>query len=80
MAARRRVHLATVLLRPPSGHRPDGRQARHFAIKAQIFNIIENAKFLKLQEIQKFENHSFGHTKVHEHLDMSRVLKPRTVF
>ena len=28
-AARRRVHLATVLLRPPSGHRPGGRQARH---------------------------------------------------
>ena len=28
-AARRRVHLATVLLRPPSGHRPGRRQARH---------------------------------------------------
>ena len=27
-AARRRVHLATVL-RPPSGHRPGRRQARH---------------------------------------------------
>ena len=27
-AARRRVHLATVLLRPPSGHRPGRRQAR----------------------------------------------------
>ena len=26
-AARRRVHLATVLLRPPSGHRPGRRQA-----------------------------------------------------
>ena len=28
-AARRRVHLATVLPRPPSGHRPGRRQARH---------------------------------------------------
>ena len=28
-AARRRIHLATVLLRPPSGHRPGRRQARH---------------------------------------------------
>ena len=27
-AARRRVHRATVLLRPPSGHRPGRRQAR----------------------------------------------------
>ena len=27
--ARRRVHLATVLLRPPSGHRTDRRQTRH---------------------------------------------------
>ena len=27
-AARRRIHLATVLPRPPSGHRPDGRRAR----------------------------------------------------
>ena len=27
-AARRRVHLATILLRPPSGHRPGRRQAR----------------------------------------------------
>ena len=34
-AARRRVHLATVLLRPPSGHRPGRRQARH----ARIFHI-----------------------------------------
>ena len=31
-AARRRVHLATVLLRPPSGHRPGRRQARHTPI------------------------------------------------
>ena len=31
-AARRRVHLVTVLLRPPSGHRPDRRQARHARI------------------------------------------------
>ena len=28
-AAHRRVHLATVLLRPQSGHRPGRRQARH---------------------------------------------------
>ena len=28
-AARRRVHLATVLLRPPSSHRLGTRQARH---------------------------------------------------
>ena len=28
-AARRRVHLVTVPLRPPSGHRLDSRQARH---------------------------------------------------
>ena len=28
-AARRRVHFATVLLRHPSDHRPDRRQARH---------------------------------------------------
>ena len=28
-AARRRVHLATVLPRPPSSHRPGRRQARH---------------------------------------------------
>ena len=28
-AARRRVHLAGVLLHPPSGHRPGRRQARH---------------------------------------------------
>ena len=27
-AARRRVHLATVRFRPPSGHRPGRRQAR----------------------------------------------------
>ena len=31
-AARRRIHLATVLLVPPSGHRPDRRQARHAGI------------------------------------------------
>ena len=31
-AARRRVHLATVLLRPPCGHRPGRRQARHARI------------------------------------------------
>ena len=31
-AARRRVHLATVLVRPPSGHRPGRRQARHARI------------------------------------------------
>ena len=31
-AARRRVHLAPVLLRPPSGHRPGRRQARHARI------------------------------------------------
>ena len=31
-AARRGVHLATVLLRPPSDHRPGGRQARHARI------------------------------------------------
>ena len=31
-AARRRVHLATVLPRPPSGHRPGRRQARHARI------------------------------------------------
>ena len=31
-AVRRRVHLATVLLRPPSGHRPGRRQARHVHI------------------------------------------------
>ena len=34
-AARRRANLATVLLRPPSGHRPDRRQAHH----AHIFQI-----------------------------------------
>ena len=28
-AVRRRVHLATVLLRPSSAHRPGRRQARH---------------------------------------------------
>ena len=31
-AARRRVPLATVLLRPPSGHHPGRRQARHARI------------------------------------------------
>ena len=31
-AARRRVHLVTVLLRAPSGHRPGRRQARHARI------------------------------------------------
>ena len=31
-AARRRVHLVTVLLQPPSGHRPGRRQARHARI------------------------------------------------
>ena len=31
-AARRRVHLVTVLLRLPSGHSPDRRQARHACI------------------------------------------------
>ena len=31
-AARRRVYLATVLLRPPSGHRRGRRQARHALI------------------------------------------------
>ena len=29
ISPRRRVHLVTVLLRPPSAHRPDRRQARH---------------------------------------------------
>ena len=32
-AERRRVHLATVLLRPPSGLRPDRRQAHHAHIQ-----------------------------------------------
>ena len=36
-AARRRVHLATVLFRPPSGHRLGRRQARH----AHILHILE---------------------------------------
>ena len=31
-AVGRRVHLAMVLLRPPSGHRPNRRQARHARI------------------------------------------------
>ena len=31
-AARRRIQLVTVLLRPPSGHRPGRRQARHARI------------------------------------------------
>ena len=31
-AARRRIHLATVFLRPPFGHRPGRRQARHARI------------------------------------------------
>ena len=31
-AARRRVHLATVLLRPPSGYCPGRRQTRHARI------------------------------------------------
>ena len=31
-AARRRIHLAAVLLRLPSGHRPGRRQARHVRI------------------------------------------------
>ena len=31
-AARRRVRLAAVFLRSPSGHRPGGRQARHARI------------------------------------------------
>ena len=31
-AALRRLRLATVLLRPPSGHRPVRRQARHARI------------------------------------------------
>ena len=31
-AARRRVHLVTLLLRPPSGHRPGRHQARHVRI------------------------------------------------
>ena len=31
-AARRRAHLAAVLLRPPSGHRPGKRQTRHARI------------------------------------------------
>ena len=30
--ANRRVHLATVPLQPPSGHRPGGRQDRHARI------------------------------------------------
>ena len=32
VAARRRIHVAPVLLRPPSGHRPGRRQARHARI------------------------------------------------
>ena len=31
-AARRRIHFGMVLLRPPSGHRQNGRQARHARI------------------------------------------------
>ena len=40
-AARRRVHLVTVLLRPPSGHRPGRRQTRHESAK-----IAKNRKML----------------------------------
>ena len=36
-AARRRVHLVTVLLRPLSGHRPGRRQARHAHTPILIF-------------------------------------------
>ena len=38
-AARRRVHLATVLLRPPSGHRPGRRQGRHARILQIDFHL-----------------------------------------
>ena len=38
-AARRRVHLATVILRPPSGHRPGTRQARHSFVRTKRTNV-----------------------------------------
>ena len=40
-AARRRVHLATVLLCPPSGHRPGRRQARHARIRQIGLNLTQ---------------------------------------
>ena len=40
-AARRRVHLATVLLRPLSGHRPGRRQARHARILQIGFHLTQ---------------------------------------
>ena len=40
-AARRRVHRATVLLRPPSDHRPGKRQARHAHIPQKGLNLTQ---------------------------------------
>ena len=40
-AARRRVHLATVLLWPPSGHRQGRRQARHARIPEMGLNLTQ---------------------------------------
>ena len=57
-AARRRVHLATVLLRLPSGHRPGRRQARHFARAVRPYRIIQSGQ-------SGFENHIVrGYSKI----------------
>ena len=43
-AARRRVHLATVLLRPPSGHRSGRRRARHAHILPIGFHLTQPSR------------------------------------
>ena len=44
-AARRRVHLATVLLRLPSGHRPGRHQARHARIIQIGLRVLKRLEF-----------------------------------
>ena len=42
-AGRRRVHLAAVLLRPPSGHRPSRRQAHHAHIFHESLSMVRSS-------------------------------------
>ena len=47
-AVRRRIHLGTVLLWPPSGHRPGRRQARH----AHIFQLSFHPMQIKKRQVR----------------------------
>ena len=64
-AARRRVHVATVLLRPPSGHRPSSRQVRQDRLpqiklrwrRAKLTKVKFFSSSKRLHNNGKFESH-----------------------